>query len=48
MRLRVQHASAPDSDWLRTMLTREGRRFETSAELGESGRIELRWRGQPG
>ena len=47
MRLRVQRASAADSGWLCSMLVREGRRFGTSAELGESGRIELRWRGQP-
>ena len=48
MRLRVHRASAPDAGWLCSMLAREGRRFGTNAELGESGRIELHWRGQPG
>ena len=40
---RVQRASAEDAQWLAELLEREGRPFDTRAQLREDGRIELVW-----
>ncbi|HZP93837.1 MAG TPA: hypothetical protein VFB20_13275 [Burkholderiales bacterium] len=46
-RMRVQRALDADSNWLRRLLDREGRRFGTSTETGEDRRIELKWKHMP-
>ena len=40
---RVQRASVEDAQWLAELLEREGRPFDTRAQLREDGRIELVW-----
>ncbi len=42
-RFRVNRAGRDDALWLRDMLNREGRRFNTRAEMGEDGRLTLVW-----
>lgn len=42
-RLRIKRATADDAHWLCDMLTREGRKFGTAAELLADDRLELRW-----
>jgi len=42
-RLQARHASATDTQWLRAMLDREGRRFGTRAKLSRDGCIEVEW-----
>lgn len=40
---RVNRASVKDARWLRDLLTREGERFGTRAELREDGTLVLHW-----
>ncbi|HEX6198965.1 MAG TPA: CapA family protein, partial [Thermoanaerobaculia bacterium] len=44
-RFRLERTSAPDARWLADLLTREGKHFGTRAELGQDGRLRLRWDG---
>lgn len=43
-RLRLQRAQAEDAAWLQGLLTREGARLGTWANLDSSGRLTLEWR----
>ena len=43
-RLRLNHASRTDAAWLRDILTREGKRFGTRAELAADNTLTLDWR----
>lgn len=43
-RFGLRRASRRDAKWLRDVLTREGRRLGTRAEMGEDGVLMLRWR----
>jgi poly-gamma-glutamate synthesis protein (capsule biosynthesis protein) len=42
-RFRLERTSEADARWLAEVLTREGEPLGTSAELGEDGRLRLRW-----
>jgi poly-gamma-glutamate synthesis protein (capsule biosynthesis protein) len=42
-RFRLERASSEDSRWLAALLTREGESFGTIVELGDDGRLRLRW-----
>lgn len=44
-RFRLEHVGAPEAEWLRDMLNREGKRTGTEAVLGESNTLDLRWQG---
>lgn len=44
-KLRLNHVSRGDAKWLRDMLSREGARFGTSAELTDENRLLLQWEG---
>ena len=41
-RFKVNRVSGPDALWLRDLLNREGKRFETQVELDEEGALTLR------
>ena len=41
---RLNRASSADASWLRDVLTREGRKFGTTVDLGPDGALSLRWR----
>ena len=40
---RLNHASAPEAQWLEGVLNGEGRRFGTGVERDEDNRLTLRW-----
>lgn len=42
-RFRVERTTEADARWLADLLTREGEPFGTAAELGDDGRLRLRW-----
>ncbi len=42
-RFRLERASRDDAGWLAELLTRQGEELGTSAELGDDGRLRLRW-----
>jgi poly-gamma-glutamate synthesis protein (capsule biosynthesis protein) len=46
-RFRLERTSEADARWLAALLTREGKPLGTSADLGQDGRLRLRWEGAP-
>lgn len=42
-KLRLNHVSRGDAEWLRDTLSREGARFGTSVEFGDANRMQLTW-----
>lgn len=42
-RMRLQHASQEDSEWLRTVLDRAGRNFGSRVDLEPDGTLALQW-----
>ncbi|HUP43742.1 MAG TPA: CapA family protein [Thermoanaerobaculia bacterium] len=43
-RFRLERAPQEDARWLAALLTREGESFATTVELGDDGRLRLRWK----
>ena len=43
-KFRLERASHEDTLWLQAVLSREGERFGTRAEIMDNGRLALRWR----
>ena len=42
-KLRLNHVSSGDAEWLRDMLSREGVWFGTTVEIGDGNRLQLLW-----